>query len=176
MPEEGCRVRGGEREHGDPRTVRGHFAALDRVVVEEEEAVGPEVEFGSRGEKILAFGLPVDFPEDEVVAAKDHIGAGEDGLHILLAVLREQDQEHALALAVEQELLRFAPGAGQVDLGGAGFGRHAAPEGIVGIDGDDFAGPLQQGARMTHQQRTGGGPPVRRKRNMAVPVAGRVLG
>ena len=94
-------------ERQDLRAAGPDLGTLDRVVVEEDEAVEPKVQLLRQRADILRLGLPVDPPGDQVLALQDHVRpAVEDLEHVGLVVLAAQAEQEPLARQLHHEPLQ----------------------------------------------------------------------
>ena len=129
-----------------------HTIALDRVIVDEQEAVEREAElFGDRA-NVLGFVAPIDAESDEIIEGEQPLARIVIGIFPELAdrrlvVLADAGQHDAATLQAEKGLMQAEEqadvGRGAADFripgeGAAGFGQHAGPQHAVEIDDDAF--------------------------------------
>src|SRR5205823_2754164 len=95
-----------QRDHA--RTIGLDFGALNRVVVDENEAVEAEVEFGGERFEVLRFGGPIEATSSEIFALERHVVATKDFLDIVRIVLAAETKEQAGVQLGAHELLQRA--------------------------------------------------------------------
>ena len=163
-----------DRQHlGAPRA---HLGALDRVVVQEHEAVEAEVQPAGERAEVLRLGQPVDHRRDDVLAEGEQIPAGlEDAPHVGFLVLAAQADEHALSGEANKRAVQREVPLVQIDPLGANFTDHAAPEGVVAIDHDHLAQGSHAAMGVAHRDRREREEIVVLERDVADLVAQRIV-
>ena len=125
------------------------LGALDRVVVEEDEAVEPEVQLPRERADVLRFRLPVDPPGDQVLALEDHVRPTVEDLEdVGLDVLAAQAEQEPLARQLGHEPLEGPPGRRDGDAVDPLLADDPLPERVVAVEDDDLvrAGPAARGS------------------------------
>src|SRR5690606_33062946 len=87
-----------------------HGLTLVRTVVEEQEAVEPEIELGGELADVLGLWVPVDGGRCKVVRPQYHSRVAVENGDGIGVVLAETGEEHALPLQPEAFLLERAEG------------------------------------------------------------------
>ena len=163
-------------ERQDLRAGRADLGALDRVVVQEDEAVQPEVQLPRQRADVLRFRLPVDPPGDQVLALQDHVRpAVEDLQHVGLDVLAAQADQEPLARPLRHEPLEALPGRRDGDAVDPLLADDPLPERVVAVEDDDLVGRGQHRVDPAGQQRAHRGEERGRVGDVAQPVAPRVV-
>ncbi len=125
------------------------------IVVDEDEAFEPEVEFGCERGKVGAFRIPIDAAGGEILEAQGKFGMGAEGFgDVFFVVLAAEREQHAFGAARGHEFLQGAARGIERDAGRAVFAADAAPKGVVAIERDDFVGRVRERVNLA---RDGGG-------------------
>ena len=121
------------------RHFTAHFLALGRIVVDEHQRIGADVQLPRDGPQALRFGMPADFEGREVPLSQQHRGVPVDDLQgIGGVVLARHGENDAAAVKVEQHALHGAIScagvfAAEPDVRRAILAHHAAPQRVVEI-------------------------------------------
>ncbi len=135
-----------DRDHGDVGQFGPDEAALVGGVVDEDEAVDPEVERAGKVQEVLVLGPPVGDDPHEVVRAQRHLRMpGERVAHHVGLVLADRGEQHALRPDLLHDLLhgpeRLTPvGAGDLDTLHPVVTDDPAPQGVVQVEHQGLAG------------------------------------
>ncbi len=131
-------VRPLQREHLG--AAGAHLAALDVVVVEEHEAIEPEIEGGGELADVLRLAAPVDHRRDDVLSLEAHVGPRvEHAPDVLLHVLRAEADDHPVAPEFGERVLQQEVFFVELDALGPNLTDNAAPQRVVAVDDDNLA-------------------------------------
>ena len=133
------------------------LCALDRVVVEEHEAIEPDVELLRDLAEVLALGAPVDARGGEVLQLDQHLGMIRERIvhdgSVVLAADREEDAPITKAEGRSLELLEGLAGVvvAEVDAGRAVVADDAAPQRVVEVEHEALRGRSQRAAQRARE-------------------------
>ena len=141
-----------QREH--LRTAGFHLSALEGIVIDEDEAIQPELELLGQRLEVLGFGLPIELPGSEVIPPQGHIlPPRKDGPDIIFVVLAVQTKQHASLALSAHELLQGLARRVQTDAHGSILATNTRPEGLVTIEHNDLVGRTVHGVERAHNSR-----------------------
>ena len=124
-----------QRQHAG--AVDADIRAIHRVVIDEDEALQPEIELVRERHDVLRLAVPIDAPRNQVLALQHHVGPlVEDVQHILLVVLAAQTEQHAGVHAPEHEFLQPAERGAHFDALRTVLAAHPLPQRVVAVQHD----------------------------------------
>src|SRR5438034_1359462 len=124
-----------QRQHAG--AVDADIRAIHRVVIDEDEALQPEIELVPERHDVLRLAVPIDAPRNQVLALQHHVGPlVEDVQHILLVVLAAQTEQHAGVHAPEHEFLQPAERGAHFDALRTVLAAHPLPQRVVAVHHD----------------------------------------
>ena len=161
---------GGQGQGEDLGIPPPHFRRLQRVVVEEDEAVEPDVQLLRQLPQTLGLRRPVDPPGRQVLALEHHVGmAVEDLEHVAFAVLAGQAKGDPGGPLREGELLEAAPRRVHRDAERAVLTAHSAPKGLVAVHDQHLVRRALQRVHCPRDRRAQGGVDRRSVRDVPMP-------
>ena len=128
------------------RAIGFDFGALNRVVIDKDETIQPQLELFGQVHEVFRFRTPIQPPGGEMLAPQGHVETvGENFKDVLFVVLAaEAEQPSGVALRAHELLERFARSI-QADSFGPVLATHSRPKRLVAIKHDDLiCGPIQR--------------------------------
>ena len=153
MRQKGAELAGfrGQLHGQDLGTIGAYLSALHPAVVEEDEAIEPQIEICSQATEVFRLRLPVHLRGGKMLPLQHHAWMlGEDRTHIGLFIFAHQDQQKAGRATIDQKLLELSMSLLDYHPQRPVLAADPAPESVVGVYGDHLEVgllPRQQCAR-----------------------------